>query len=86
MLATIGLLTVVTSYLSFRVKRLRPVLEGDPVLLVADGEIMHRNLRRQRLTHEELRAEARLQQIRSLDDIEFAVLETSGKISFLTRS
>ena len=85
-LATIGLLTVVTSYLSFRVKRLRPVLEGDPVLLVADGEIMHRNLRRQRLTHEELRAEARLQQIRSLDDIEFAVLETSGKISFLTRS
>ena len=82
-IATIALLTVGTAYLSFRFKRLRPILEGDPVILIADGRLLEANIRRQRLTVEELRAEARQQSIGSLDDIRYAVLETNGKISFL---
>ena len=83
-IVTVALLTVVTAWLSFRFRRLRPVLEGDPIILVADGRILERNLRRQRMTVEEVEAEARLQQIGSLDDVRFAVLETNGKISFAT--
>jgi uncharacterized membrane protein YcaP (DUF421 family) len=83
-IATLGVLTVLTAYASFRVRRLRPILEGDPVVLVADGTILDRNLRGQRVTREELRAEARLQGIGSLGDVRFAILETNGKISFLT--
>jgi uncharacterized membrane protein YcaP (DUF421 family) len=82
-ITTIALLTVGTAYLSFRFKRLRPLLEGDPVILIADGRLLEDNIRRQRLTVEELRAEARLQSIGSLDDIRYAVLETNGKVSFL---
>jgi uncharacterized membrane protein YcaP (DUF421 family) len=85
-IVTMALLTVATAYLSFRFRRLRPVLEGEPVLLIADGEILRRHLRAERLTVEELVAEARQNQIGSLDDVRYAVLETSGKISFLTRS
>jgi uncharacterized membrane protein YcaP (DUF421 family) len=85
-IVTMALLTVLTAYLSFRFRRLRPVLEGEPVLLIADGELLHRHLRSERLTVEEIVAEARQNQIGSLDDVRFAVLETSGKISFLTRS
>jgi uncharacterized membrane protein YcaP (DUF421 family) len=84
-LATVALLTVGISYLSFRVPRLRPLLEGEPIVLVVDGETIDRNLRRERLTMDDLLAEARAQQIASLSDVRFAVLETSGKISFLTR-
>jgi uncharacterized membrane protein YcaP (DUF421 family) len=84
-ISTIALLTVFTAWLSFRVRRLRPLLEGDPVVLVADGRVLERNLRRERMTVEELEAESRLQQIESLDDVRFAVLETNGKISFATR-
>jgi len=83
---TMALLTVLTAYLSFRFRRLRPVLEGEPVLLVADGEILYKHLRGERLTIEEILAEARENQIASLDDVRFAVLETNGKISFLTSS
>jgi len=83
---TMALLTVLTAYLSFRFRRLRPVLEGEPVLLVADGEILYKHLRSERLTIEEILAEARENQIASLDDVRFAVLETNGKISFLTSS
>ena len=83
-IATIALLTVFTAWLSFRVRRLRPLLEGEPILIVADGKVLEHNLHRQRMTLEEIQAEARQQQITSLDDVRFAVLETNGKISFAT--
>ncbi|MEA2375639.1 MAG: hypothetical protein QOD53_2102 [Thermoleophilaceae bacterium] len=84
-ISTLGTLTVSVAWLSFRFRRLRPLLEGEPVVLVQDGQPMERNLRRERLTIGELRAEARLQSIGSLADVQWAVLETSGKISFLKR-
>jgi uncharacterized membrane protein YcaP (DUF421 family) len=82
-ISTIAVLTVGTAYLSFRFRRLRPLLEGDPVVLIAGGDVLMTNVRRQRLTVEELEAEARQQSIAALDDVEYAVLETNGKISFL---
>jgi uncharacterized membrane protein YcaP (DUF421 family) len=82
-IATIALLTVALSYVSFRVPRLRPVLDGEPLVLVEDGEVIERNLRRERITMDELLAEARLQQIASLAKVRFAVLETNGAISFI---
>jgi uncharacterized membrane protein YcaP (DUF421 family) len=82
---TIALLTVLTSYLSFRFKRLRPILDGEPVIIVRDGEVLTKNLRRERLTVEEVAAAARLEQIASLDEVRWAVLETSGQISFIEK-
>jgi uncharacterized membrane protein YcaP (DUF421 family) len=62
------------------------VLEGQPVILVEDGTVIEKNLKRQRMTQEEIAAEARYQQIASLDQIRWAVLETSGKISFIKKN
>jgi len=83
---TLGLMTVLTSYLNFRLPRLRPVLDGEPIVLVEEGRPIERNMRRERITPEELRAAARLQQISSIDDVRFAVLETNGDISFIPRN
>jgi uncharacterized membrane protein YcaP (DUF421 family) len=83
---TISLLSVATAYLNYRIRALRPILEGEPVVLIEHGEPIEANLRRERLTVEELMAEARQQQIASLDQVEWAVLETTGRISFLQSS
>lgn len=83
--ATIALLTVAVSYVNFRVPPLRRVIEGEPVILIEDGRPIEKNLRRERLTVEELAAEARQQQIASLDDVRWGVLETSGKLSFIPK-
>jgi uncharacterized membrane protein YcaP (DUF421 family) len=84
-IGTLSVLTVFTAWLSFRFRRLRPVLEGDPIVLISDGRLLRENLRRQRMTVDEVRVEARLNQIGSLDDVRWAILESNGQISFLTR-
>ena len=83
---TFSLLTVAVSYLVFRFRRVRPLLEPEPLILVEDGKVIERNLRKERITAEEVAGEARLQQISSLSQVRWAVLETSGKISFIPRT
>jgi uncharacterized membrane protein YcaP (DUF421 family) len=82
---TVAILTLVVSFLSFRFPRLRPVLDGEPIVLVQDGKPLERNLHRERLTLEEVAAEARKQSISALDEVRWAVLETSGQISFIKK-
>lgn len=82
---TIGLLTVAVSYVNFRFPRLRPALEGEPVIVVEDGRPIERNLRRNRITLEELAAAARQQQIASIGDVRWGVLETNGQLSFIPK-
>lgn len=82
---TMALMTVLFSYLAFRFPRVQPILEGDPVILVERGEAIDRNLRRNRITLEELAAQARSQQVAHIAEIEWAVLETNGNISVIPK-
>ncbi len=84
-LSTLTVLVVSSSYLSFRVPLAERILEGEPLVLVLDGKVIERNMRRERLTYGELEAEARLAQIEDLGQVHVAVLETNGKISFIAR-
>jgi uncharacterized membrane protein YcaP (DUF421 family) len=84
-IAVLAVMTVLTSWVSFRMPRLRPLLEGEPIVLVEHGRVIERNLRRERMTREELAAEARLQQIADLDAVRLAVLETNGRVSFIEK-
>jgi uncharacterized membrane protein YcaP (DUF421 family) len=82
---TIAMLAVLFSYLPWRFQILRPVLEGQPVIVIEDGNVIERNLRRHRLTQEEIAAAARAQQIDSFEQVRWAVLETNGSISFIKK-
>lgn len=82
---TVTLLSATVAYINWRFPALRRVLEGEPVILLERGRPIERNLRRQRITLAELEAQARQQDIPSLERVAYAVLETNGKISFLTR-
>jgi uncharacterized membrane protein YcaP (DUF421 family) len=82
---TMAAMTVLFSYLAFRFPRVQPILEGDPVILVERGKPIERNLKLNRITREELAAQARLQQVAHIAEIEWAVLETSGQISVIPK-
>lgn len=83
---TIAILQVATSWLNFRVPRLRPIFDGEPIVIVQDGQPIERNLKRERLTGDDLAEAARKQGIAKLDDVAWAVMETSGAISFIKKS
>jgi uncharacterized membrane protein YcaP (DUF421 family) len=83
--STIAALQVATSYISFRSKKARVVLEGRPIVIMQDGRVIEKNLRRERMTPEELAEEMRLQQIASFDDVQWAIIEPSGSISFIEK-
>ena len=84
-ISTIATLQVVTSYLAFRFHSVRRVVDGDPIVLVQDGKVIEKNMRRERLTMEELGEQMRGQQITGLDDVQWAVFEPSGTISFIEK-
>jgi uncharacterized membrane protein YcaP (DUF421 family) len=83
---TIGALATLTAYVTFKWTRIRNVVEGEPVILVEDGKPIERNMNNERLTLEEVMEQARLQQgVEKLDDVRWAVLETSGSISIVKK-
>jgi uncharacterized membrane protein YcaP (DUF421 family) len=82
---TIATMQVLTSYISFRSAKARKVLEGDPIVLVERGKLIEKNLRRERMTPGEVEGEMRLQQIATLDDVEWGILERNGSISFIEK-
>ena len=83
--STFALLTVALSWTQWRFGRTRAVLTGRPVLVFADGEPVEDGMRRQRLSLADLLVAARQQGIRDTAEIQFAILEADGRISFFTR-
>ena len=85
-IGTIAVLQVAVSYANFRIPRLRPILDGEPIVVVQDGKPIDRNLQRERVTVEDILSAARRQNIAKLDDVAWAVMETSGEITFIKKS
>ena len=84
-IGTFALLVFATSWLSYRFKGVRKILESPPVVIIDRGKPVDKNLRAERLTLEEVASAARTQQIASLQDVEWAIVEPSGQISFIPK-
>jgi uncharacterized membrane protein YcaP (DUF421 family) len=83
-ISVFALLTVLLSWLQWRFPRTRSVIRGKPVVVVRDGRLLPVAARQQRFTESDLLATARQQGIRDLADVELAILEADGKVSFFT--
>jgi len=71
------------SWLSYLSPRAERVLEGEPRVIIRDGDLIAENLRRDRLTRAEIESEMRLAGIARVADVAWGILETNGKISFI---
>mgnify|MGYP002802855118 FL=1 len=82
---TLLCLTMILSVLTMRSVRFRAVLCGRPSVIVRDGKVDQREMRRNRFTVDELHEELRAQGITDLNTVKYAILETSGRVSVLPR-
>jgi uncharacterized membrane protein YcaP (DUF421 family) len=82
---TMALLAVGTSMVARRFSSVRPLLEGHPSVVFADGAFVLETLRLLRMTDDEVVEEARKRGYRGLDGIEWIIVEADGKFSFIDR-
>lgn len=83
--STMALLVLVTGSATRRSRRANHVLEGDPVVVLKDGEPMVDVLRREQMSIDDLAEAARQDGHQRFDELQWAVLEADGKVSFIPR-
>ncbi len=79
-------LSILISYSSMKSYKARIFLTGTPTILIQNGKILKQNLRKMKLDLHDLLEECRVSGYFDINDIEFAIMETSGNISFLPKS
>jgi uncharacterized membrane protein YcaP (DUF421 family) len=84
-ISTFAVLTVAMSVLTFKSRRAQTLIEGQPLILVQNGEPIEKNLRSERLRIDDVAEEARAQGIEKIDEIKWCLLETSGSMSFVKK-
>ena len=72
---------LVLSALAMKNVRLRRILCGKPVILVENGNILQKNLKKTRITLDELTGHLREKDVLDLQSVQFAILETTGNLS-----
>lgn len=72
-------------WLGFRVPALRPLLRPQALLLIKNGKLQNRNIRREMLSEEELLGELREQGVANIDDVKFSFMESNGHISVVKK-
>jgi uncharacterized membrane protein YcaP (DUF421 family) len=83
--STFGFWSLVLGWISYRSKAMRRLLEGQPRILIQDGKMLDAVLERDKITEAEVLSEMRLAGIGQLAEVQWGILEPSGKISFLKR-
>ena len=84
-ISTFAFWALLLSWTTYLFPRAKDLLEGTPRVVVRNGEIVNENLRRDRLTRDEILAEMRLAGIGRMSDVAWAILEPQGKMSFIRK-
>lgn len=72
-------------WVGFRIPALRPILRPSALLLVKNGKVQRRNLRKEMISEEELMGELREQGVENLDDVKLSFMEANGHISVVKK-
>ena len=80
-----GILTVFVSYLTIKFEKFRVLFDDKPSIIIQKGTIVSRNVKKARLSNDEVLMMLREQSIFSVSDVEYAVFETNGQLSVMKK-
>ncbi|MCQ6278228.1 DUF421 domain-containing protein [Bacillus sp. EB600] len=75
------LMQIIFAIISLKSKRFRDLVDGKPTIIINQGKIDEHAMRKQRYNFDDLLLQLREKDIRRISDVEFAILESSGKLS-----
>lgn len=82
----LALIQIVLSYLSIKNKKVRDLLDGNPSVIIEKGKVNFKEMKKQRYNIEDLLMQLRDNSVKSISEVDYAVLETSGKLSIFKKS
>jgi uncharacterized membrane protein YcaP (DUF421 family) len=85
-IVTLVVLQVIVAFVTLKSHRLRSLVDGEPSILVEHGEIKDKELRKSRYAISDLLMQLREKGFPNVADVEFAILETSGKLSVIPKA
>ncbi|MFD1738925.1 YetF domain-containing protein [Bacillus salitolerans] len=77
--------TILIGFVDIKSRRFRKLVEGQPLIVIKEGKIMERELRKTRLNVDALNALLREKNTFSIADVEYAIFETDGKLSVMKK-
>lgn len=84
-IAILVLIQVGTAHLSLRSRKLRGYIDGMPSYLIKHGKLDRNEMKRQRYNLDDLMTQLRQNRVMNVADVEFAILETSGKLTVVEK-
>lgn len=85
-LITVGLLGLLSGVGHIKSFRFRKMINSEPIIVIADGQIVEENMRKGRLTINELNSMLRNKDVFDIADVHYAILENSGTLSVLLKA
>lgn len=80
-MAVLLIIQVAMAFFSLKSRRFRQMVDGKPTLIIKNGKIDEKMMKKQRYNFDDLLMQLRTKDINNIADVEFAILETSGELS-----
>ncbi|MFB5678744.1 YetF domain-containing protein [Paenibacillus terreus] len=84
-LATLLILQISIAYIGLKNRGIRLLFDGKPAVIIAGGELDREMMAKQRYNLDDLMLQLREQNIASISDVDYAILETSGKLAVIPK-
>ncbi|ALS27023.1 membrane protein [Paenibacillus sp. 32O-W] len=85
-MALLVAIQIATAFLALKSRTVRRLLDGKPSVIIAKGQLNREAMRKERYNIDDLTSQLRENQLSSPDDVEFAILETNGKLSIVKKN
>lgn len=85
-MAIFGVLSFIITIMAQRITFMKAFLRGKPIIVVDEGKIVYKNLKKSKIDVHDVLGMCRAQGYFNIDDIEYAIFETSGDLSVLPKS
>ena len=80
------LIQITVSYISMKNNKTRNIIDGTPSVIINRGKINFEEMKKQRYNLDDLLVELRQKEVKSIEEVDYAILETSGKLSVFKKN
>ena len=80
------ILQILIAKISLKSDKVRSLLDGEASIIIDNGKVNFKEMIKQRYNLEDLLTQLRAKEVKSIEEVEYAILETSGKLSVFTKN